>query len=83
MGLFSAILTAPLAPARMVLWISGLIRDQVEHELYDPAVIRRKIQEIDDARAAGQIDPADADRQQQELIARLIRPVGGPDTQED
>jgi hypothetical protein len=75
MGLVGALLTAPLAPMRTVLWVGELIRDEVEHELYDPAVIRREIQEVDDARAAGRIDPGEADRRQRELIGRLIRPA--------
>ncbi|WP_433088458.1 gas vesicle protein GvpG [Dactylosporangium sp. CA-052675] len=79
MGLITAILTAPLAPVRVVVWAGELIRDQVNHELFDPGVIRRQIQQIDEARAAGRIDPAEADRRQQELISRLLGPVGNPE----
>ncbi|MGI5240753.1 gas vesicle protein GvpG [Dactylosporangium sp. CA-139066] len=73
MGLVSAILTLPLAPARMVIWVGEVIRDQVEHELYDPTVIRRKLVEVDEAKAAGRIEPEEADRQQRELIGRLLQ----------
>ncbi|WP_432969284.1 gas vesicle protein GvpG [Dactylosporangium sp. CA-233914] len=79
MGLVSAILTAPLAPVRVVFWVGDIIQEQVDHEMYDPGVIRGKIQETDEARAAGQIDPAEADELQRELIGRLIRPVGRDD----
>ena len=75
MGLFSGILTLPLAPVRVALWVGEVIREQVEHQMYDPAVIRHQIEEIDEARAAGRIAPADADRQQRELIGRLVRPA--------
>jgi len=76
MGLVSQILTLPLMPVRLTLWVGEVIRDQVEHQLYDPAVIRRQIEEIDEARAAGRIAPDDADRQQRELVGRLVRPAG-------
>lgn len=78
MGLIGGILTLPFAPVRMALWVGELIREQVEHQLYDPAVIRRQIEQLDEDRSAGRIAPAEADRQQQELIARLVRPVGHP-----
>ncbi|MEU7871687.1 c-type cytochrome biogenesis protein CcmI [Dactylosporangium sp. NPDC049140] len=74
MGLVSAILTAPLAPVRVAVWVGELIRDEVDRQLYDPTVIRRQLGEVDEDRAAGRIDPAEADRRQRELIGRLIRP---------
>jgi cytochrome c-type biogenesis protein CcmI len=73
-GLLGALLTAPLAPVRVAVWVGELIRDEVDQQLYDPAVIRRQLEELDEDRTAGRIDPADADRRQRELIGRLIRP---------
>ncbi|GAB3841753.1 gas vesicle protein GvpG [Dactylosporangium cerinum] len=79
MGLIGGIVTLPFAPVRMALWVGELIREQVEHELFDPAVIRSQIEQLDEDRSAGRIAPAEADRQQRELIARLVRPVGRPE----
>ncbi|MET7403522.1 gas vesicle protein GvpG [Dactylosporangium sp. NPDC005572] len=76
MGLVGAILTFPLAPVRAVVWVGDILREQVEHQLYDPAVIRRELEEVAEARAAGRIDPADADRRERELVGRLVRPSG-------
>ncbi|WP_433062749.1 gas vesicle protein GvpG [Dactylosporangium sp. CS-033363] len=75
MGLVTALLTAPLAPVRAVVWVGGLLRDEVDRELYDPTVIRHELQEVDEARAAGRIDAATADERQRELLSRLIRPA--------
>jgi cytochrome c-type biogenesis protein CcmH/NrfG len=75
-GLVSAILTLPLAPVRAVIWLGEVLRDQVEHELYDPNVIRRQLEEIEEARAAGRMSEEDAARQEQELLSRLIQPSG-------
>jgi cytochrome c-type biogenesis protein CcmH/NrfG len=73
-GLVSALLTAPLAPVRVAVWVGELIRDEVDRQLYDPGVIRRQLGEVDEDRAAGRIDAAEADRRQRELIGRLVRP---------
>jgi hypothetical protein len=75
-GLISGILTLPLAPVRAVIWLGDTIRDEVEHQLYDPNVIRRQLEELEEARAAGRISEEDAARQEQELLGRLIRPSG-------
>ncbi|GAA3240689.1 gas vesicle protein GvpG [Dactylosporangium siamense] len=79
MGLIGGIVTLPFAPVRVALWVGELIREQVEHELYDPAVIRGQIEQLDQDRSAGRIAPEEADRRQRELIARLVRPVGQPE----
>ncbi|WP_238016903.1 gas vesicle protein GvpG [Dactylosporangium sp. AC04546] len=76
MGLVGAILTLPLAPVRAVVWVGEVLREQVEHQLFDPAVIRRELEEISEARAAGRIDPEDADQRERELVGRLVRPSG-------
>ncbi|WP_327000064.1 gas vesicle protein GvpG [Dactylosporangium sp. NBC_01737] len=78
MGLLSGILTLPLAPVRVVFWLGDVIREQAEHQLYDPGVIRRRLEDLQDARVAGRISEQDADREEQELLDRLFRsPSGG------
>jgi cytochrome c-type biogenesis protein CcmH/NrfG len=71
-GLVGAILTLPLAPARLAVWVGEVVREQVEHEWYDPAVVRRRLSEVDEAAAAGRIDDEEADRRRRELIGRLV-----------
>ncbi len=73
MGLISGILTLPLAPVRAVFWVGEVLREQAEHQLYDPGVIRRQLEDLQDARDAGRIDEQDAARQEQELLDRLFR----------
>ncbi|WP_432839647.1 gas vesicle protein GvpG [Dactylosporangium sp. CA-092794] len=77
MGLISGILTLPLAPVRGVVWLGGVLRDQAEHQLYDPAAIRRQLEELDEARAADLISAEEAAERQQELLDRLFRRSGG------
>jgi hypothetical protein len=76
-GLVGAILTLPLAPARLAIWVGEVVRDQVEHEWYDPAVTRRRIAAVDKAEAEGRLDARAADRSRRELIGRLVSRQGG------
>ncbi|MFG2041821.1 gas vesicle protein GvpG [Dactylosporangium sp. NPDC048998] len=76
MGLVSGILTLPFAPVRGVVWLGNVLREQAEHQLYDPNVIRRQIEEIEEARAEGRIGEEEAARQEEELLGRLFRPSG-------
>ncbi len=73
MGLFTGLLTLPLAPVRGVAAVAGVIRDEADRQRYDPEVIRRELEDIDRARADGTLSEADAASMEDELIARLVR----------
>jgi len=80
-GLISALVTLPLAPVRGVVWVAEQVRAEAERELYDPGVIRRRLDELARSRQEGTIDEAEA--AERELVARLLdssrrRRGGGP-----
>lgn len=77
MGLLSGILTLPLAPVRGVMWVAEQIEAEVDREMNDPAVLRRKIDEAERAYERGEIDEAERDARQEELLGRLIGGGGG------
>ncbi|MGV9745641.1 gas vesicle protein GvpG [Rhodococcus zopfii] len=77
MGLISSVLTLPIAPIRAVLWLGEVIQDQVEQQLHDPAVIRRELEEIDEAAAAGRLTEDEEAAAQQAVLNRMIRPDTG------
>jgi chorismate mutase len=72
MGLFTGLLTLPLAPVRGVVWVADQIREQAERELYDPAVIRERLAEVEHALEQGEIDADEAAELEERLIARLM-----------
>lgn len=74
MGIVSSLLLLPLAPVRGVLWLGGVLQERVEHELSDPAKIRRELETIDEAAAAGELSEEERKRAQQEVLNRLMRP---------
>ncbi|RVW09158.1 gas vesicle protein G [Prescottella agglutinans] len=71
MGIFSAVLGLPLAPVRGVVWLGDIVRRQVEEELYSPAALRRQLDDIDNARASGQISEEEAARAEEQVVARM------------
>jgi len=76
-GLISSVLTLPIAPIRAVLWLGELIQVQVEQQLHDPATIRRELEEIDEAAAAGRLTDDEKAAAQQAVLNRMIRPDTG------
>lgn len=72
MGLFTGLVTLPLAPVRGVTWLAERLQEQAEQELYDPTAIRRQLEEIEDARAAGEMSDDDAAELEEELLNRLL-----------
>ena len=56
MGLFTALITLPLAPVRGTVWIAERLQEQAELELYDEAGIESALLELQAAREAGTYD---------------------------
>ncbi|AQU65353.1 gas vesicle protein GvpG [Streptomyces niveus] len=73
MGLLSGVLLLPLAPVRGVVWISDRLIDAAEAELYDPAVIRVQLSELNRALDDGEIDLARFEREEERLLDILDR----------
>jgi len=71
-GLFSGLLTLPLAPVRGTVWVAEQVLEQAERDHYDPGRIRRQLEEIDRARAEGSISQDDATAAEEELVQRLM-----------
>lgn len=79
MGLLSGVLLLPLAPVRGVVWVSDRLIDAAEAELYDPAVIRTQLAELNRALDDGEIDLTRFEREEERLLDILDRksPVAG------
>jgi chorismate mutase len=71
-GLITGILGLPLAPVRGTIWVAEQIRQQAEDELYDPATIRSQLDEVEQARRAGDLSDEEATRLEDELVERLM-----------
>lgn len=84
MGLLTLPLRLPLLPVKAVINIAEIIQEQVEREVYDPASIRRELEEAQRQRAAGSISEEEMRRIEQEATSRLVSPQppaeGHPET---
>jgi len=72
MGLFTALLTLPLAPVRGTVWIAEKIQEQAELELYDESAIQQQLAELAAARENGTYDEDEIERAEDMLIERLL-----------
>jgi len=72
MGLFTGLLTLPIAPLRGTIAVAEQILKQAEDIYYDPAAIRAELERVEQLRADGEIDDDDATAWEDELIERLM-----------
>lgn len=71
MDLLTLLFRLPFLPVQGVIRLAELIRDQVDQQLYDPAAVRRQLEEAEEARASGQISDEELAEAQQEAVGRL------------
>lgn len=74
MDLFTLILGLPFAPVRGVVALAEVLRREAERELYDPSRLRRQVEEVEAAVAAGELSAEEGERMQQEIVGRLAVP---------
>jgi hypothetical protein len=72
MGLFTGLITLPLAPVRGVVWLAEQMQGEAERQWTDPATVRQQIEEIDRAYLEGALSEDERDRLQDALVARLL-----------
>ncbi|WP_285103318.1 c-type cytochrome biogenesis protein CcmI [Promicromonospora sp. MEB111] len=72
MGIFSGLLSLPLAPVRGTAWVAQQVLDEAERRYYDVETLRRQLEEVAMARENGELDDDGADALEEELTARLI-----------
>lgn len=72
MGLFTGLLTLPLAPVRGTAWVAEQVLEQAESQYYDPTVIRRQLEQVDELRSSGEITEEEAEAMEDALVERLM-----------
>ncbi len=71
MDLLTMPLRLPFLPLQTLIQLAEVIRDEAEQELYDPALARRELEEIQEARAHGGASDADVARMERGITRRL------------
>jgi polyhydroxyalkanoate synthesis regulator phasin len=77
MGLLTGLLTLPLAPLRGTVAVAEQVRRQAEEAYYDPAAIRRELEQVDQLRSDGEITDEEATAWEDQLIERMMVARGG------
>jgi hypothetical protein len=70
-GLLTGLLLLPLAPLRGPIWLAEKLAAYAEAELNDEQAVRRLLLEAEAALEAGEIDEAEFDAIEDELLDRL------------
>ncbi len=76
MDLLTLLFRWPVLPLRGLIRLAELMRDQAEQELYDPASVRRRLEEVDEARASGKLSDDKVAELEHEAVGRLIQQPG-------
>ncbi|GAA2617503.1 gas vesicle protein GvpG [Streptomyces tubercidicus] len=71
MGLFTQLLTLPLAPVRGTAWVLDQVLLTAEREYYDPAPVREELAALERQLLDGSIGPDEFDAREDELLDRL------------
>ncbi|MCW2594437.1 MAG: gas vesicle protein [Jatrophihabitans sp.] len=77
MGLFTALLTLPLAPLRGVVTVAEVLEREAYRQWTDPATVRAQLADVEAAFEAGELTEAERDALQDELVARLLASRAG------
>jgi hypothetical protein len=71
-GLITGLLTLPLAPVRGTMWIAEMIQAEAENQRNDDASILTTLQELELARANGELTDEEAEEAEDALIEELM-----------
>jgi hypothetical protein len=71
MGLITGLLTLPLAPVRGVVWVGEQLQAEAERQMDEPAAARAELHRLTAAFERGELDEAEFERREDELLERL------------
>jgi chorismate mutase len=83
MGLFTGLLTLPLAPLRGTVWIAERLLEEAERELNDPAVVEQQLNEAEAAYERGELSEEEFELIEDELVRRLTGQYPADGRQDD
>ena len=71
MGLFTGLVTLPLAPVRGVAWIAEQLMEEADRQLYDEGNIRRELLQLEMEYDDGRLSDEERKSQEDALFERL------------
>jgi hypothetical protein len=71
MGIFTTLITLPLAPVRGAAWVAQQVADEAERRLYDESLPRRELWQLEYDRDAGLISEEEYTLRADALLERI------------
>jgi Gas vesicle protein G len=75
-GLLTLPFRLPFLPVTGVIRLAEIMRDEAERQYRDPAAVRRELEDLDRARASGQMTDEELREAEQRVIGRVVRVPG-------
>jgi hypothetical protein len=70
-GLFTGLLTLPIAPVRGVVWVVEQVVEEADRQMFDEQAIRRELMDLELESDEGTIDADERAAREEELLERL------------
>lgn len=77
MGLFTGLITLPLAPVRGVAWVAQQVTDEAERQMAEEPQLRRQLLQLELDHDAGIVDDEEYERMTDALAEQLARAGNG------
>lgn len=71
MGLLGRLVTLPLAPVQAVVWMAERLADEADRQMNDEPALRAQLAELAAANDRGEIDDAEYDAREENLLRRM------------
>lgn len=68
----------PLAPVKGLIRLAEIIQEQAELETRSPMAVRRRLEEVEEARLSGAISEEDAALEMERILGQVIAPPEPP-----
>jgi hypothetical protein len=78
MNLLTLPFKLPLLPLQGFLQLGEILHDEADRQLHDPAVLRRQLEEAEQAHASGEMSEEDVARLQGQAVGRLVSAPAKP-----
>ena len=72
MDLLTLLFRLPLMPLRGFVQLAGILHEQAERELRDPASVRRQLEEAEEARVSGEMSDQDVADVEGQAVGRVL-----------
>jgi hypothetical protein len=73
MGIFTSLITLPLAPVRGTAWLAEKLAEEAERQLYDESRLRRELMQLELDHEDGVIDDAQYEAEVDTLLEAITQ----------